>query len=87
MNIVEREIAKREAKLQAVTDKIAKIEEYKTLIEQLQEEVNAVNVAELEEEIAEFKTFLPQPVEPETEVPEEETEEVEPEEEVATEEV
>lgn len=63
MNIIEKEIAKRQEIVDAKAEKIARIAELKEEIAKLQEEVDATDTTVLEAEIAELKSFLPVPEE------------------------
>ena len=75
MNIIEREIAKRQEIIDAKAEKIARIAELTEEIAKLQAEVDATDTTVLEADVAELKSFLPVP---ETDVVEESaTEDVE----------
>lgn len=58
-NIIEREIEKREIIIQSKEDKELEIEELEVKLTVLKNEVAGINVAELEAEIEELKTYLP----------------------------
>lgn len=58
-NIIEREIAKREALITSKADKEAEIEKLKEQVASLEEEVKAIDTPVLEAEIEELKTYLP----------------------------
>lgn len=58
-NIIEREIAKREALIASKADKEAEIVILKEQIASLEEEVEAIDTPTLEAEIEELKTYLP----------------------------
>lgn len=58
-NIIEREIAKREALITSKADKEAEIVILKEQIASLEEEVEAIDTPTLEAEIEELKTYLP----------------------------
>lgn len=68
MNIIEREIAKRQEIVDAKAEKIARIAELQEEIARLQAEVDATDVTVLEADIEELKSYLPVP---ETDVVEE----------------
>lgn len=58
MNIVEREIAKRQVIVDGKAEKIEKLEALKAEVAELEAEVAAIDTAELEAEIAELKEVL-----------------------------
>ena len=58
-NIIEREIAKREACIASKADKEAEIIALNEQIAKLAEEIDAIDVPTLEAEIEELKTYLP----------------------------
>ena len=58
MNIIEREIAKRQEVIDAKVEKEAKIEDLKAEIVVLEEEVASIDVVVLEAEIEELKGYL-----------------------------
>ena len=58
-NIIEREIAKREACIASKADKEAEIILLNEQIAKLAEEIDAIDVPTLEAEIEELKTYLP----------------------------
>lgn len=59
MNIIEREIAKRQEIIDSKAEKLAKAEELKKEAEALEVEAVEINTEVLEAEIVELKTFLP----------------------------
>ena len=59
MNIIEREIAKRQEIIDVREAKIARIAELEEEIARLQEEVDATDTTVLEAEVEELKSFLP----------------------------
>ena len=59
MNIIEREIAKRQEIIDSKAEKLAKAEELKKEAEALELEALAIDTEVLEAEVEELKTFLP----------------------------
>lgn len=59
MNIIEQEIAKRQAVVDSKAEKLARLEELRAEFERLSEEIANINTEVLEAEIAELKTYLP----------------------------
>lgn len=68
MNIIEREIAEREAELANKENKLRLAEEYLLKATALKEEADAINADELIRDIEELKGYLPTPVVPAEEV-------------------
>lgn len=68
MNIIEREIAEREAELTNKENKLRLAEEYLLKATALKEEADAINADELIRDIEELKGYLPAPVVPAEEV-------------------
>lgn len=68
MNIIEREIAEREAELANKENKLRLAEEYLLKATALKEEADAINADELIRDIEELKGYLPTPVVPTEEV-------------------
>lgn len=64
MNIIEREIAKRQAIIDSKAEKFARAEELRKEAEALENEALAIETDVLEAEIVELKTFLPSVEEP-----------------------
>ena len=62
MNIIEREIAEREAELANKENKLRLAEEYLLKATALKEEADAINADELIRDIEELKGYLPIPV-------------------------
>ena len=58
MNIIEKEIAKRQNIIDSRDEKLAAIKEHKNAVTKLEEEVASINTEVLEAEIAELKSFL-----------------------------
>lgn len=59
MNIIEREIAKRQAVIDSKAEKLARAEELKKEAEELEIEALNIETEVLEAEIVELKTYLP----------------------------
>ena len=64
MNIIEKEIAEREAEIAAKEEKLRLAEDYLLKATALKEEADAINVDALNRDIEELKGYLPAPVEP-----------------------
>ncbi len=62
MNIIEKEIAKRQAIIDGKAEKIAKREELQQEIAKLDDEIAKIDIETLQAEIEELKTFLPQEI-------------------------
>lgn len=68
MNIIEREIAEREAELANKENKLRLAEEYLLKATALKEEADAIDADKLSKDIEELKGYLPVPVVPTEEV-------------------
>ena len=64
MNIIEKEIAEREAEIAAKEEKLRLAEDYLLKATALKEEADAIDVDTLNRDIEELKGYLPAPVEP-----------------------
>lgn len=64
MNIIESEIKKREDLIAAREEKLAEAEALEIKVQELRQECELIKVEELQKDIDELKTYLPQPDEP-----------------------